>query len=139
MATKQPMIPKPKKLAEAEQQNTIKNQEAAKPVAPKFKPYRQVPHVEPDAKIEMSVQTWEELQDFFNFFARPVQAMQDTMRHNMENGTITIRYVDPEGKEVPKADVEAYMKEVKDFLAAGGSIEELYAQEPTQTTEETKG
>jgi hypothetical protein len=130
MATK-PLIPKPKKLADAEQQNTIKNHQASLSI-PKLKPFRQVPHTEPDAKITLSVPEWEQLQDFFNVFARPIQVMQDVMRRNMDTGVVTIKYVDPEGKEIPKEDIEAYMKEVREYLDAGGSPDALYAQQKTE-------
>lgn len=83
---------------------------------PKFKPFRQVPSWEPDAEIPITGREYSLLQDFFSVFAEPVSIMQDVFRRSLDKGVITIKYIDNDGKEVSKEEVEAYMKEMTEYL-----------------------
>lgn len=105
---------------------------------PKFKPFRQVPHWEPDAKIEITGSQFGLLQDFFHVFAEPIRVMQDVFSTNLNKGVINIKYVDNDNKEVPKEDVEAYMKEVTEYLktqAKATSPEAVIAESKVEAEE----
>lgn len=83
---------------------------------PTIRPFRQVPHWEPDAKIFLTGTEFSTLQDFFNIFAEPIQIMQDIFGRSLKDGTITVKYVDNENKEVPKEEVQAYLQQMKEYF-----------------------
>lgn len=111
------------------------------PEAPKFKPFRQVPHWEPDSKIELTGQQFATLKDFFNIFSEPIHVMQDIFSANLDKGNIVVKYVDNENNEIPADDVKAYMLELKDYIAtqaevSGGSVlPDINPEEPKPPVE----
>lgn len=104
------------KVAEFKQK--VKKQNKKSMEIPKFRPFRQVPHYEPDAQIALTGQQFSLLQNFFGVFAEPINVMQDVFSTNLNNGVITIKYIDNDGKEVSKEEVQEYMKEVQKYLEA---------------------
>lgn len=126
---KNPLIPKPAKLAQKEAQNSRNNNKPVKVEVPKFKAFRQIPHVAPDAKVELTAQEWDELQDFFNIFARPLSVMQNIFNRNLNTGNIQVKYIGADNAEIPKEEIETYMEQVKAYYAAGGDPVTLAKQQ----------
>jgi hypothetical protein len=104
---------------------------------PKFKPFRQVPHYEPDAKIVITGAEFDVLKSFFNVFAEPINIMQDIFGRNLNDGVITVKYIDNEGKEVPQEEVKAYMQEVKNYVDAQ-KAEKTEVEETQESTVEVQ-
>lgn len=96
---------------------------------PQFKPFRQVPHWEPDAKFELTAQEFSTLQDFFNIFAEPINIMQDVFGRELSKGTINIKYIDNDGKEVDKDEVKEYYKQMQEYFQTKASEEAPAEQE----------
>lgn len=112
-------------------QKTVKMSEVQ---APQFKPFRQVPHWEPDAKIVITGDEFARLKDFLNIFSEPIHTMQDIFNRNLNEGVITVKYIDNENQEIPAEKVQAYMQELRDYLSkqaedSGGT---LVSETPTE-------
>lgn len=95
---------------------------------PKFKPFRQVPHWEPDTKFEITAQEFETLKDFFNIFSEPIAVMQDIFNRSLQKGDIKIKYIDNENKEIPQEEVQQYIMEMR----------KMFAEEQTKVSPETE-
>lgn len=83
---------------------------------PKIRPFRQVPTWEPDAEFSLTGEEFNILQDFFNIFAEPIQIMQGIFARNLNSGKIVTKYLDNEGKEVDKEEVQAYIEQMKQYF-----------------------
>ena len=83
---------------------------------PQFRPFRQVPHWEPDAKFELTAREFSTLQDFFNIFAEPINIMQDIFGRELNKGTIKIKYLDNDNNEVQKEEVQEYYKQMQEYF-----------------------
>ena len=104
---------------------------------PQFRPFRQVPHWEPDAKFELTAQEFSTLQDFFNIFAEPINIMQDVFGRELSKGTINIKYIDNEGKEVDKDEVKEYYKQMQEYFQnqADRAVVEVEESQAVETAE----
>lgn len=110
---------------------------------PQFKPFRQVPHVEPDAKLTITGNQFKILQEFLGVFAEPIQTMQQVFSQNLNDGIIGIKYLDNDGREISKEEVQAYMQEVQKYLASqaeqnGGSTAVSVVEDDTVTEVEAE-
>jgi hypothetical protein len=125
-------MPKSRKdKSRKENLNNFKKTKQKSMEAPKFKPFRQVPHWEPDADIVIKGTEFNMLQNFFNVFAEPINVMQDIFARNLNDGVITVKYLDNDGKEVSKEEVQAYMTEMKNYLnAEAEKIKNQSTEEP---------
>ena len=82
-----------------------------------FKPFKQIPIWEPDAKIEVTGAEFMAFQNFFNIFAEPIQHMQTIFKRNMDSGVITIKYEGEDGTEISKETIEKQMLQLQEFYA----------------------
>lgn len=114
---------KPDHKARVAKRNQTQKTKVKSMEAPQFKPFRQVPHVEPDQLLEISGQEYQILQEFLGVFAEPITVMQNIFRRNLNNGKVTIKYIDNEGAEVSKEEVQAYMTEMTNYLQTQAKAE----------------
>jgi len=108
--------------------------------APQFKPFRQVPHWEPDAEIKITGAQFETLKDFFNIFSEPIQTMQDIFSKNLNDGVIQIKYLDNDNAEISKDEVQGYMLQMREYFAKEAAKSEgvLITSPDVDTPTETK-
>jgi hypothetical protein len=109
--------------------NDFKQSQKKTMEVPSIKPFRQVPHWEPDADIVIKGSEFNLLQNFFNVFAEPINIMQDIFSRSLNNGTISIKYIDNEGKEVSKEEVQAYMTQLKEYFQSQADAKPVEVEE----------
>ena len=83
--------------------------------APETRQISQVPVWAHDAKFEITGSQFMAMQNFFNMFAEPMSIVQQLFRDGLNTGTIQTRYQDPEGNEVPKEEVDEYIKKMQEY------------------------
>lgn len=137
-------MPKSKKNKDRKDNLTkFKNQQKHKSMSetnntntqPEIRQIRQVPIWTQDSKFELTGGEFMALQNFFNIYAEPVQIMQQIFSRHLNSGTIQIRYQDPEGREIPKQEVEDYLKQMQEYIASQAAT--AVASESTPETTET--
>lgn len=98
---------------------------------PEIRQIRQVPTWTQDAKFELTGGEFMAIQNFLNIFAEPVKVMEQVFSRHLDSGTIQVRYQDPEGREIPKQEVEDYLKQMQEYLSAQADVT-LVSPEPVE-------
>ena len=84
---------------------------------PEIKQIRQVPVWKQDDEFVITGTEFLALQNFFNLFAEPITSMQEIFKRHLDSGTIQVKYQDNEGREMPKEEVEEYLREMQEYFA----------------------
>jgi hypothetical protein len=81
-----------------------------------IKPFRQVPYCEPDTILSITGEELESIQNILNIFQTPLNAVQTIFDRNINQGNITIKYIQQDGTEITKEEAEKYVIQAKNFL-----------------------
>ena len=81
-----------------------------------IKPFRQVPSCDADAILTITGAEFEAIQNIFNVFKAPVNAVDSIFNRNLDAGNIVIKYIQENGTEIPKEKALEYIEQVKNFL-----------------------
>lgn len=85
---------------------------------PNFKPFKQVPVWEPEAKFEVTGAEFSALQQFFDIFATPISVMQSVFKRSLDAGIVQIKYQGEDGQEIPKEEIDNQLKQLQEFYAS---------------------
>lgn len=81
-----------------------------------IKPFRQMPFVDSNAELTLTGSEFVAIQNIINIFKESVNAVQNVFDRNVNNGNISIKYVQQDGTEISKEEAEEYLKQASKFL-----------------------
>ena len=87
---------------------------------------KQVPQWNVDSKFTITGQEFLILQTYFNTFAQPIAVISNLFDRSINDGTITVKYLDDNGNEFTQEEVTSYIN---------SKSAEKHAQEQVQTSE----
>lgn len=81
-----------------------------------IKPFKQVPYCDKDTVLSITGAEYEALQSIINAFAAPLAAIQSIFQRNIDEGNITIKFVQADGKEITKDEATEYLRKASEHL-----------------------
>lgn len=103
---------------------------------PKMRPFRQVPVWQDEAEFVITGEEFDILQQYFNTYVPPVRAVESIFKRAIDKGIVSFKYVDNDGNEVPKEEVQDYLKQVAAYLQSQ-KAEQAESSEATDVTDVT--
>jgi hypothetical protein len=121
-----------KKQLENFKQNTKRRM--SKEQAPEVSQIRSYPIWGSQEKLEISGLEWEAIYNALSIFKSAIIASESVMQRNTENGKITNKFVDENGKEVSSEKVAEYTAQMNEFFAKRAAEQAKESTpEPTST------
>lgn len=102
----------------------IKKQMADDKAANELQKIKQYPVWASKETIEVSGLEWEAIYGVLNMFKQGIVAAESVMQRNMQNGKITMKYIDENNEEVSPDKVEEYTKQLNEFFAKKAAEEQ---------------
>jgi len=81
-----------------------------------IKPFSQVPFCEPETLLTITAAEFQAIQNALNPYQGSLNAIQTIFDRNINNGNITIKYVQQDGTEITKEEAEQYIVQAANFL-----------------------
>lgn len=89
-----------------------------------IKPFKQIPSCDPDTILSITGQEYATIQNLINVFEAPVNVIKEIFNRNLNEGNITIKYIQEDGTEIPESEAVKYLEQMKDFLKAKDEVVE---------------
>lgn len=81
-----------------------------------IKPFRQIPSCDSNEILTITAGEFEVIQNIINSFRAPLNALDSIFNRNLNDGKITIKYVQEDGTEITKEEAMQYIEQAKQFL-----------------------
>lgn len=81
-----------------------------------IKPFKQIPYCEQDTKLSITGSEFVAIQNVINMHKASVDAIQSVFDRNINEGNITIKYIDQNGNEITKEEATKYLKKASEYL-----------------------
>lgn len=80
-----------------------------------IKPFKQIPSCDADTILSITGAELEALQ-VFNIFKPGIAALESIFTRNLNEGNITIKYMQEDGTEIPKEQAIKYLELAREFI-----------------------
>ncbi len=97
------------KKDKAEKTKVISLDQQAKTSSRDIRQVRQVPYWSTTSEFTLMGDEFLKLQNFINIFSEPMQAMNSIFKRHLDNGTISVKYLDNNNNEFTKEEVTNYI------------------------------
>lgn len=81
-----------------------------------IKPFRQVPFCNSDTKLSITGSEFIAIQNVINMFKDSVEAVQSVFDRNLNEGNISIKFIDRNGQEMSEEEATNYLKKASEFI-----------------------
>lgn len=81
-----------------------------------IKPFKQVPFCNLDTKLSITGSEFIAIQNVINIFKDSVEAVQSVFDRNINEGNISIKFIDRDGQEISEEEAASYLKKASEFI-----------------------